>query len=352
MKTVRWRKSVDKRAILFGGAGLAVASLIAAGCGSSDTAGETDAAEIVEVTDTAACAPLNVVTGFYPLQFIADSVVGSDATVISLAGAGVEPHDLELSPSQAAEVTDADVVVYIPDFIPSLDEAIKELNPNAGFDAINGLQVLEGHGHDHGDEAGHDHGDEADHDHGDEKGNKDDDDHGDEEFVADPHVWLDPTNVSAIGNSLAAKLGELDPGCSAIYEGNAQALSDQMTALDSDMQTALADCKIKTMVVSHEAFGYLANRYGFDQVGISGLVPDAEPSPKRMAEVAKISKSDGVITIYYESLVSPVVAEALASELGITATKLDPIEGPPESGDLISVMRQNLDTLVGGQNCG
>lgn len=329
---------------------LGACALISAGCGSSDTASEADTIEVVEATDTAACAPLNVVTGFYPLQFIADSVVGSDATVSNLAGAGVEPHDLELTPSQAAEVTDADVVVYIPDFIPSLDEAIKELNPNAGFDAMAGLQVLEGHDHADGDQA--DHADEADHDHGDEKGHKDDDKHSDEEFVADPHVWLDPTNVSAIGNALAAKLGGLDPSCSAVYDGNAQALSDQMNALDSDMQIALVDCKIKTMVVSHEAFGYLANRYGFEQVGISGLVPDAEPSPKRLADVAKISKSDGVTTIYYESLVSPVVAEALASELGITATKLDPIESAPESGDLVSAMRQNLDTLVGGQNCG
>jgi len=326
----RWLP-VLKSKLISGLCVLGAVALVVAGCGSSNTASDTDATEVVEVTEAPVCAPLNVVTGFYPLQFIADSVVSADAKVSTLAGAGVEPHDLELTPSQAAEVTDADVVVYLPDFIPSLDEAIKELNPNAGFDALNGLQVLEGHEHED------DHGDAKDHDHG--------------EFVADPHVWLDPTNVSAIGNSLAAKLSELDPNCSAIYEGNAQTLSDQMKTLDTDMRTALAACKIKTLVVSHEAFGYLANRYGFEQVGISGLVPDAEPSPKRLAEVAKISKSDGVTTIYYETLVSPVVAEVLASELGITAAQLDPIEGPPASGNLVSAMRQNLDTLVRGQNC-
>jgi zinc transport system substrate-binding protein len=198
-----------------------------------------------------------------------------------------------------------------------------------------GLTLLEGEADDH------DHGDSHD-DEGKEEG----------EMIVDPHVWLDPTNVSAIAGTLANKLGEIDPACGAIYTDNASALNDEMTALDSEMTAALANCEVKTMVVSHEAFGYVANRYGFEQVGISGLTPEAEPSPNRLAEVAEISKSDGVTTVYYETLVSPVVAETLATELDIEAAKLDPLESKPEGGDLVSQMRANLETLVKGQNCG
>lgn len=343
----------SKGRLFFAVAGVLAVSL--SGCGGQDAAvEETVEIESTDTVVTSACSPISVVTGFYPLQFIADRV-GSDQTTVSvLAGPGVEAHDLELTPSQAAEVTDADVVVYLPTFMPSLDEAVVQLNSSAGLDAMEGLNLLEGEAHDH--DHGHSHGDEGkeeDHDHDHEGG----EDHSDEkaaegEMVIDPHVWLDPTNVSAIADKLSSKLSELDPACSAIYADNAQALTAEMTALDSEMTTALANCKIKTMVVSHEAFGYLANRYGFEQVGISGLTPEAEPSPKRLAEVAKISKSDGVTTVYYETLVSPVVAETLAKELNIKAEKLDPIESQPDGGDLVSQMRANLATLVGGQDCG
>jgi len=318
-------------------AGCAAVVVALSGCGGQEVVGEDvggeDVAEpeVVAVDDapTSECLPLNVVTGFYPLQFVAERV-GSDQTTVSvLAGPGVEAHDLELTPSQAAEVTDADLVSYLPEFIPSLDEAINELNPDAAFDASAGLDLIAGESHDHGDSHSHE-GEEA----------------------LDPHVWLDPTNVSAIANGLSVRLGELDPVCSTTYADNAKALTEEMSTLDAEMSRGLANCKIKTMVVSHQAFGYLANRYGLEQVGISGLTPEAEPSPSRLAEVAKISKSDGVTTIYYETLVSPVVAETLAAELGISAVMLDPLESKPASGDFVSQMRVNLAALTKGQDCG
>lgn len=331
--------------------------MLAAGCGSNDSASEPEVVEVSEVAETVSCAPLTVVTGFYPLQFIADKVgaspVSGNQTIVKvLAAPGVEPHDLELTPSQAAEVTDADVVVYLPGFMPALDEAVTELNPSAGLDAMSGLTLISGkpHDHDHGHSHDDDHGHSHDDDHGHEKGDGHKD--GDEKSVIDPHVWLDPTNVSAIGQALAARLSTLDPACADIYAANADALTVEMADLDDETKAALDDCKIKTMVVSHEAFGYLANRYGFEQVGISGLVPDAEPSPRRLADVAKVSKKDGVTTIYYETLVSPVVAETLAKELRIEAAQLDPLESQPATGDFVSTMRSNLETLVKGQNCG
>ena len=312
--------------------GCAVFSLALFGCGGEDLVVEEVAEPEAPAADQAAasnCLPLSVVTGFYPLQFIAERV-GSEQTAVSvLAGPGVEAHDLELTPSQAAEVTDAELVSYLPQFIPSLDEAIAELNPDAAFDASSGLDLIAG------DSSSHDHA----HSH-----------EGDE--ALDPHVWLDPTNVAAMAKALSIRLGELDPACSKTYADNAQALAEEMSALDGELSSGLLNCKVKTMVVSHEAFGYLANRYGFEQVGISGLTPESEPSPSRLAEVAEISKSDGVTTVYYENLVSPVVAETLAAELGISAVMLDPLESKPQAGDFVSQMQANLAALKKGQDCG
>ena len=152
-----------------------------------------------------------------------------------------------------------------------------------------------------------------------------------------------------IGNSIAKALSALTSD-SAIDE-NRSSFENGLNALATDYTAKLANCSIKALVVSHEAFGYIANAYGFEQVGISGLSPEAEPSPARLAEVAKIAKAENATTIYYESLVDPKVAKTLADELKITAEMLDPLESPPASGDYLSVMQQNLDTLVKGQVC-
>ena len=152
-----------------------------------------------------------------------------------------------------------------------------------------------------------------------------------------------------IGNSIAKALSALTSD-SAI-DVNRSSFENGLNALATDYTAKLANCSIKALVVSHEAFGYIANAYGFEQVGISGLSPEAEPSPARLAEVAKIAKAENATTIYYESLVDPKVAKTLADELKITAEMLDPLESPPASGDYLSVMQQNLDTLVKGQVC-
>ena len=126
-----------------------------------------------------------------------------------------------------------------------------------------------------------------------------------------------------------------------------------MATLTSEFKAGLAACRTNTMVVSHDAFGYLANAFGLNQVGISGLSPEAEPSPARIKDVADIVAKEGVTTIYYETLVDPKVAQTLADETGATAAKLDPLEGLTDgsSGDYASIMRENLATLITGQGC-
>ena len=305
---------------------LIAASLILAACSSTqETATPQETTEV-------ATKKIQIVAGFYPLAYAAEGIAGDLAEVVSLAGPGVEPHDLELTPGDVAKINVADLVVYIPEFIPALDAVVKTLDQSKVINATQGITLISGDSHSH----------EGEESHSEEEGHSD-------ESATDPHIWLNPSNMVLIGNSIAQALSALTSD-SAINE-NRSSFENALTTLASDYTAKLASCSIKALVVSHEAFGYIANAYGFGQVGISGLSPEAEPSPARLAEVAKIAKAENATTIYYESLVDPKVAKTLADELKITAEMLDPLESPPASGDYLSVMQQNLDTLVKGQVC-
>ena len=250
-----------------------------------------------------------IVTDLYPTTFAVESVVGDDVEVIQLAPAGVEPHDYELTPAQVAQVADADLVFHLPGMVPAVQAAIDQVAPDRGMDIATGVTPLTQDG------------------------------------SADPHVWLDPRNVATMAGTAAEALE------GAGIAADAADISDRMTALDQDARTALTECAITPMVVSHEAFGYLANAYGFEQIGISGLSPDAEPSPKRLAEIAQLVRDSGVTTIYFEELASPKAAQTIAVETGASTALLDPIEGNTDDAGYEQIMRANIDTLRIGQGC-
>jgi len=259
----------------------------------------------------------SIVAAFYPLQYAAEQVGGSAIEITNVTPPGVEPHDLELSAQQVGQIADADLVLYVKGFQPAVDEAIAQQAPDRAIDVSAALRLL----------------------------TLDD--------AADPHVWLDPANMSIIAEEIAARLAEISPASAASFASNSTGFTEAMSALSQEYTSALANCRTKTMVVSHDAFGYLAKAFGLTQVGISGLSPEAEPSPARLKDVAAIVDKEGVTTIYYETLVDPKVAQTIADETGATAKKLDPLEGlqPGATGDYPSVMRENLSTLATGQGC-
>ena len=278
---------------------------------------------------------LRVVAGFYPLAYAAEQVGGDGVEVINLTPPGGEAHDLELSPQQVAEIGEADLVLYIPGFQPALDEAIAQVAPDRALNVTEALTLLPAEEH----ADGGDHGDEGDHA----------DEHS--ELTGDPHVWLNPLNMATIGDEIASRLTALDSA--GTFAAGAQALTESMNSLNDEWAQGTAECRSRDLVVSHEAFGYLAAQYDFAQIGIAGLSPDAEPSPARIAEVADLVRERGVTTIYYETLVDPAVAETLAAETGATTAILDPLEGLLEgsTGNYVTVMQANLEQVRTGQGC-
>lgn len=311
--------------------------------------------------DTASSGGPEVVAAFYPLEFVASEIGGDMVDVTNLSPPGVEPHDLELAPSQVRSLAQADLVVYLGEgFQPAVEDVVGELS---GTPVIDGFatqdELIEG-GNDHsGDEGHEDEGDEGheDGDHEDEDGDHEDEAedghaHELEEGATDPHVWLDPTRLDLLGRAVADELKAIDPDNADAYEGNAAALSEALTELDEDYAAALASCERSDLVVSHEAFGYLTARYGLEQVGVSGIDPESEPSPGRVAEVAEFAREHGVTTIFFEEQVAPDIARVIADEIGADVEVLDPLEFPPEDdADYFDVMQTNLDSISAALDC-
>ncbi len=299
----------------------AAALALTAGCGGADSTGEDG---------------LQVLAGFYPLEWAAERVGGDRVSVDALTPPGGEPHDLELTPRDVASVEDADLLVYLAGFQPALDEAAESAGGDHVWDAGSAADLLAGEGHDHGEEE------------------SDEDDHGHEDDIADPHFWLDPVRLADVGDALADRLTELDPEGADTFAANAAALRADLEALDAELSAGLADCAVDTVVTAHDAFGYLAERYGLEVVGINGLSPSQEPAPAQLAAISRLVAERGVTTVYTEALVDPAVARTVASEAGVRTAVLDPVEGLTDEspgGDYLEVMRANLATLQAGQSC-
>ncbi len=307
----------------------AASAIIAAGVGAAGCTSPGDRAG----------GELRIVAGFYPLQFLAERVGGDRVTVTNLVQPGAEPHDLELSPRQVAEIADADLVVYLAGFQPAVDEAVEQ-EAQSAFDVATAVPLIEGTDeHDHAEDAGA--MTEPPSAPTPAGGGK------------DPHLWLDPTRFATVAQEVATRLAALDPDGASGYDQRAAGLREQLSGLDREYADGLKDCQRREIFVSHAAFGYLADRYDLEQIAITGLSPEAEPTPQRLAEITAEARQHGATTIFFETLVSPAVADAIATEVGATTAVLDPIEGLPSGSteDYVSVMRANLRTLKTALGC-
>jgi len=315
----------------------------------------TASAVLATAVLVAACSPgdggsgggddgrLQVLASFYPLQYVVEQVGGEHVDVSNLTPPAAEPHDLELAPAQVRSIGDADLVVYLSGFQPAVDEGIEQRAPQHVVDAAAsaGLEEHPGGEGEHAGETAEQHAEHA-----------DESDDGHDHGPTDPHFWLDPTRLAAVGDAVADELSAIDPDHAADYAAGAEALTADLDALDTELAETLAPCAGATLVTSHEAFGYLAERYDLHQVGISGIDPEAEPSPARLREVGEIVEENGVTTLFFETLVSPKVTQTLADDLGVRTALLDPLESLAEGAtDYREVMESNLEALASGLVC-
>ncbi|MBL0888396.1 metal ABC transporter substrate-binding protein [Myceligenerans indicum] len=302
-------------------AAVAATSLLVAGCAATSDPGTPEPDGV------------SVLASFYPLQYVAEQVGGDLVEVDNLTPPSAEPHDLELAPAQARRIDEADLVVYLSGLQPAVDEGVETRAPEHVVDAAGFADLTSA---DEGDTAGT--GEEEDH------------------SGVDPHFWLDPSRMAALGQAVADELAVVDPDHADEYAAGALQLGRQMGELDQEFADGLATCDGATLVTSHAAFGYLAARYSLHQVPLAAFDPETEPSPARLREVGDIARENDVTTIFTETLVSPKVAETLAGDLGLRTATLDPLEGLSEEAaasgaDYAGVMRENLNALTEGLTC-
>ena len=276
---------------------------------------------------------LRVLTSFYPMYDFACKIGGDCIDVTNMVPSGTEPHDWEPSTNDLKNLEKADVFIYngadmepwADDLLVSRSDTLHVVEASENVE----LRTTDGeheHAHEH-EGAGHHHGD------------------------FDPHVWLDPENAKIEMEAIRDALCAADPENSTVFQSNYEKYAAELDALDAEFREKLAPLPNRTIVVAHEAFGYLCDAYSLTQVGIEGLSPDSEPDPGRMAEVIDFVREHSISTIFFEELVSPKVAEAIASETGAQAKMLSPLEGLSDEqaaagADYFSVMHDNLAALM------
>ncbi|MDQ3985395.1 MAG: metal ABC transporter substrate-binding protein [Actinomycetota bacterium] len=267
---------------------------------------------------------LGIAAGFYPLEFLTQEIAGRNTTVANVTPSGAEPHDIELTSGQLRAMVEADLLVYLGGgFQPAVEEIAADLGDKA-FDVAEVRPPL---------------------------GESEQESEAAEDDARDPHLWLDPMIMSDIAEELAVRLGEIDPENATAYSDRADALANRLEALDEDFAAGLRRCERREFVTSHEAFGYLARRYDLTQIGVSGLDPEVEPSPQRVAEVADYVEEHDVTTIFFEELLPADIAQTIAKETGAKTAILNPLESEPDSGDYFDEMRANLRALRDALNC-
>jgi zinc transport system substrate-binding protein len=251
---------------------------------------------------------MSVTASFYPLAFVSQRVGGKLVKVNQIIPGGVEPHDYEPTPQDLAAINNSQVFIMNGGGLDAWADSI----PNA-------VRVNPAN-------------------------------------ISDPHVWLDPIGFQSEVEVVREAFIKADPANTAKYVLNAAGLINDLRGLDQEFKDGLKECKIKQIITSHDAFGHIAKRYGFESLAIAGISPDEEPSPKRLAELSDLAKKNSIKYIFFETLVSPKLADTIANEIGAKSLVLNPIEGvtseeAKQGKDYLVLMQENLKNLRTAMQC-
>lgn len=272
---------------------------------------------------------VNVVASFFPLADFAQNIGGDFVNVTNITPAGAEPHDYEPTPQDIAKVYDAKLFIINGNGLDAWGEKIQsDLEAKGVFvvrisDSLNSL-----------------------------KSNSPDE----PSLQYDPHFWLNPVNAKKEVNLIADALVKIDPAHQTEYNQNRNSYAKQLTDLDQEYKSGLSMCMQHEIVTSHNAFNYMASQYGLTTLYILGLSPDEEPSPKAIADIATEAKQKGIKYIFFESLVSPKLAQTVSSEIGAQTLELNPIEGFTDEEiaagkNYLGQMKANLANLKTALQC-
>ena len=311
---------------------LAVSALVLAACGSESSSSDSSAP---------ASDALTIAASFYPLSEIVETVTnGLSVKIVNLTPPGVGAHDHELTANQLDDLTTVDAVFYlggglqpsVEKAVAQLDSAIKVTNLADYATTIDAAKEEEEEGHS-----------DDDHDH---------EDHGD----TDPHVWLDPANMVSMTQAVVTVLTALSPDSKTTLDTNATTYIAELEQVGKAIDTTFTNCASRSLVTSHDAFGYFAARAKLDTVPIAGVNPENEPSAKELEAIAKVARDAKATTVFFEAQLPDGLAKTVASSIGAEVDAINPIE-TLSSADLnagknyISVQTQNIENVAKGLRC-
>ena len=270
---------------------------------------------------------LQVVTSFYPLYFFAKEIGGDKANISNLTPASAEPHDYEPTAQDIAKIEKSNLLVLNGGSLESWGNKIEKEMQEKQITIVTAAENLVNREIE-------------------EEGKK----------VKDPHVWLDPVLAKQEVIKIEKGFEKADPAHAEYYQKNMKILEGKLDQLNTDFKNGLQSCQKKDFVTSHAAFGYLAAQYGMNQISISGLSPDQEPSAQQLANVVELVKKNDIKVIFFETLVSPKLSETIARETGTKTMVLDPIEGISDDyrkagHTYMTVMKDNLTNLQTALQC-
>ena len=269
---------------------------------------------------------LQVTASFYPMYFFASRIGGDKANVISITPASAEPHDYEPTTQDLVSIQNSNMLVLNGGALEAWGNKIKGQLP------ANVLVVTAGEG----------------------LANKQLNENG--QTIQDPHIWLDPILAKKEIAVIERGFEKIDPKDSVYFQANAQKLNNDLDGLNTEYSHAFTNCAQTDFITSHAAFGYLGAQYGINQIPISGVSPDEEPSTQKLVEITNLVKAKNIKVIFFESLISPKLSDTIAHEAGAKAMVLDPIEGVTKDGlatgqNYLTIMRQNLNNLQIALQC-
>jgi len=281
---------------------------------------------------------IKVVASFYPIAEFTKQVGGENVRVINIVPPGTKAHDFEPTSQDIIQIYSAQIFIYHGSgFDPWAKKIALELKKR-GVYVINMTEhfdLLKGTKDKHKDDY--------------EK-----DKYKEEEF--DPHIWLDPVLAKRKIEIIRDALKKVDNENAQEYINNAENYLMILSQLHERFEKGLASCAIRYAVASHAAFNYLGKRYNINFINIAGLSPKEEPSPKRMAEITELAREKNIRYIFFETLVSPKLAETIAREIGIETLVLNPVEGLTNEElaagkNYILIMKENLVNLRRALQC-
>ncbi|CAN5355975.1 metal ABC transporter substrate-binding protein [soil metagenome] len=260
---------------------------------------------------------IQITTSFYPLYFFASTITADKANVVNITPAGAEPHDYEPTTDDILKINNSKLLILNGQVEPWANKIRSEISNKNTIILEVGDGLLSQN---------------------------------------DPHIWLSPVIAKQIVQKISDQIISIDPSNEVLYKENTNKLEDDLDKLNLDYKIGLGNCTKTDIVTSHAAFSYLASAYGFKQIAIAGLSPDAEPSLKDLTTVSSFAKQNNIKYIFFESLVSPKLAQTIANEVGAKTLVLNPLEGLTnndiKSGmTYLTVMEENLQNLRIALDC-